>query len=111
MDEAADQAFKADKGKLLAAIPFEDHPDALQELIRVYDYGARKYKRSSWRDVPNKEVRYTDAKARHFLAAFVDDLDEESECYHLAHEAWNCLSLLQMKLEKKKQVTANENSP
>ncbi len=97
-----DGGMKFDKGKLLANIPFEDFPLALRELIRVCTFGAKKYARSSWKTVPNAETRYGDARARHFIDASAGiDLDEESELDHLAHEAWNCLALLQLKLEKK----------
>ena len=98
----SDQEFKADAGKLLSAIPFEDFPDALRELFGVCTFGAQKYSRSSWKQVEGKEVRYNDARARHFADSFVNDLDSESGFHHLAHEAWNCLALLQLKLERNK---------
>ena len=92
--------MKYDSGKLLANIPFEDFPLAIKELIRVCTFGAQKYARSSWKTVSNGEQRYQDARARHFLEV---GKDEESELDHLAHEAWNCLALLQLKLEKQNQ--------
>lgn len=95
----ADQDFKRDAGKLLAAIPFEDFPDALLELFGVCTFGAEKYSRSSWKQVEGKETRYNDARARHFSSSFSEDLDPESGYDHLAHEAWNCLALLQLKKE------------
>lgn len=100
--------MKFDKGKLLAAIPFEDFPDAIKELIRVCTFGAQKYSRSSWKNVLNASVRYNDARARHFIDVNLDETnkkgyDEESEIDHLAHEAWNCLALLQMKIERIKK--------
>jgi len=96
--------MKYDGGKLLAHIIFEDFPDAVKELVRVATFGARKYERSSWKTVSNGLQRYSDAKARHFLdAAAGVDLDEESGLDHLAHEAWNALATLQLKLEAKKK--------
>lgn len=107
IETSKDQEFKADKGKLLAAIPFEDFPDALRELFGVCTFGAQKYSRSSWRKVKDKEIRYNDARARHFASSFREDLDEESGYHHLAHEAWNCLALLQLKLEENKSKNFN----
>ncbi len=92
--------MKYDDGKLKAGILFEDFPLALQELVAVCTYGELKYERSSWKTVPDAKTRYSDAKARHILAQGIELLDEESRLYHLAHEAWNCLALLQLELEK-----------
>lgn len=97
----SDQEYKKDAGKLLAAIPFEDFPLALRELLGVCTFGAEKYSRSSWRKVDDRTTRYNDARARHFISSHTEDLDEESGFHHLAHEAWNCLALLQLKLEEK----------
>jgi len=95
--------MKFDGGKLLAHIIFEDFPDAIKEVVRVATFGAKKYERSSWKTVSNGLQRYSDAKARHFLEAAAGvELDEESGLDHLAHEAWNALATLQLKLEAKK---------
>lgn len=91
--------MKYDDGKLKAHIMFEDFPLALQELVAVCTYGDLKYERSSWKTVPDAKTRYSDAKARHIILAGTELLDEESRLYHLAHEAWNCLALLQLELE------------
>lgn len=91
---------KYDAGKLLADILFTDFPDALKEIIAVATYGAYKYERSSWKEVKDAETRYADAKARHYLSSKIEDFDDESKLYHLAHEAWCALALLQLKLEK-----------
>lgn len=92
--------MKFDGGKLLAAIPFQDFPDAMQELVKVCTMGANKYERHSWKNVDNLEVRYNDARCRHFLSSFSEERDQESGYLHLIHEAWNCLALAQTKLEK-----------
>lgn len=95
--------MKYDGGKIKMGILFEDFPLALLELGAVSTYGDLKYKRSSWRTVSDAEVRYHDAKSRHVVFAGLEDVDEESELYHLAHEAWNCLALLQLELEKQER--------
>jgi hypothetical protein len=104
MTETSEQPkdMKYDAGKPLAHIIFEDFPLALKEVVKVATFGAKKYSRSSWKTVPNAVVRYADAKARHFLdAAAGIELDEESKLDHLAHEAWNALATLQLRLEEK----------
>jgi hypothetical protein len=95
--------MKYDGGKNLAAIPFQDFPDAINELVKVCTFGARKYARSSWKDVSEAEVRYEDALARHFLSQYVEAKDQESELYHKAHLAWNALATLQMMIKKDRQ--------
>mgnify|MGYP001579715297 CR=1 FL=1 len=100
-----EQGMKYDSGKIGANMIFEYFADALWEVAKVADMGAKKYARASWKTVPNKEQRYADAKARHFLRQYmvtIDDpeYDPESEILHLAHECWNDLAKLQMKLEE-----------
>ena len=93
--------MKYDGGKNLAAIPFQDFPDAIEELVKVCTFGANKYERSSWKTVPNAATRYEDALGRHFLAQYKEDLDPESELYHKAHLAWNALATLQLMIEQR----------
>lgn len=96
-----DRGMKYDEGKLLGAVIFQDFPLAIQKVLAVSTFGAEKYARHSWRDVPDLETRYDDARGRHFLWSFLEDEDPESGVSHLAHEAWNCLALLQVELEKR----------
>lgn len=94
--------FKDDSGKPRASLAFIDFPLALEALVNVTTMGANKYEAHSWKKVDNLKERYQDARARHFLKSFQEDVDEESKISHLAHEAWNCLALLQVELENKK---------
>jgi hypothetical protein len=100
--------MKFDGGKALAAIPFQDFPLAIQELVKVCTFGAQKYDRSSWQDVANAEVRYEDALARHFLAQYIEDVDPESGLYHKAHLAWNALATLEMALREEVPYTVDD---
>ena len=102
MSELTETGMKYDGGKELAAIPFQDFNDALMEMIRVCTFGARKYARSSWKDVPDAATRYEDALARHFMAQYREDRDTESGLYHKAHLAWNALATLQLEIEKQR---------
>lgn len=70
----------------------------LDQLARVYEMGANKYTRDGWRSgLPWTAV--ADAALRH-IYAFLDgeDLDEESGLPHMAHAAWNCLTLVDFML-------------
>jgi hypothetical protein len=98
--------MKYDSGKIGANMIFEYFADALWEVAKVADMGAKKYTRASWKTVPNGYERYSDAKARHMLMQYMtcipdNEYDAESDLLHQAHEAWNALATLQMTLEKK----------
>jgi hypothetical protein len=89
------KAAKADTGKPagFAMIPF----DAIAELADVYTYGAEKYQRDSWRNVPGAVDRYYDALQRH-LGAWTkgEERDPESGRRHLAHALWNVVAVLEL---------------
>lgn len=88
------QAAKADAGKLrYDLIPH----GALTELARIYTYGAAKYEADSWRTVPDAIPRYRAAAWRHWVAYLSGEiLDPESGLPHLAHLAWNVVSLSEL---------------
>ena len=97
--------MKFDGGKLRASLIFDDFPDAMEELIRVADMGANKYEAHSWRTVSNAEERYRDALTRHFLASFKGVQDEESGLDHLAHMAWGCLALMELRIAREERTS------
>lgn len=70
-------------------------PDALEEVVRVYDFGVRKYARDNWR----KGIKYSrifGAIMRHLYAWWrCEDRDKESGLRHLAQAAWGCFTLLE----------------
>jgi hypothetical protein len=81
---------KGTKPERLGLIPFE----ALDELARVYGFGAQKY------DLHNYLKGYKwnlslDAMLRH-ISQFQQgaSVDPESGLHHLAHAAWHCLALI-----------------
>ena len=65
------------------------------DIIRVLEFGAQKYARDQWRDVPDARRRYLAAAFRH-LAAVADGkwVDDESQLPHLAHAGCCILFLL-----------------
>jgi hypothetical protein len=68
---------------------------ALEEVVRVLEFGAEKYAVDNWRKVPDGKVRYWDAAMRHVLAYKRGELlDPESGLSHLAH-AICCLMFIE----------------
>lgn len=69
----------------------------LGHVVRVLDYGARKYSRDGWQSV--EPERYVEALRRHLLAAtgvpgWAAETDAESGESHWAHAACNALFLV-----------------
>lgn len=79
-------------------------PLALWELGRLAGFGARKYtsEDGSGRFNYMKGYPYTssyNALQRHAMQFWAgEDIDEESECHHLAAVAWHALTLLTFRL-------------
>jgi hypothetical protein len=71
---------------------------ALLEVAKVGTFGAKKYSRGGWQSVENGRERYRDAAVRHLLIQHVEELDDQSDLLHLAHQAWNVLAELELKL-------------
>jgi len=75
--------------------------DALVQLVHVFEYGTKKYDRDNWKLGGDKNM-LLDCMGRHYLKlANGEELDEESQCEHAAHLAWNALAFLQLKHEGK----------
>lgn len=67
--------------------------DAVEAIVDVYTYGAKKYADNNWKLV-GKE-RYFSALCRHLIAHQTGEkIDKESGRSHLAHVAWNAITLL-----------------
>ncbi len=68
---------------------------AINELAKVYTKGALKYAPNNWR----KGMEWSKVLAslkRHLNAVEKgEDFDEETELYHIAHVAWNAITLLE----------------
>lgn len=94
---------KLDSGKSMAGV-LADFSLALKAVAEVGTFGARKYSRGGWQSVSNGEERYTDAKWRHLLAERHEDKDPDSGLLHAAHQAWNVLAALELRLRKEKEL-------
>jgi hypothetical protein len=73
--------------------------NALQGVIRVLMFGAKKYEAHSWKKVENAKIRYRDAMERHLAEIDLhgdDSLDSESGMLHWYHVACNALFLAEL---------------
>ena len=100
---------KYDKKKLrYSLLPMR----ALQEVVKVLEFGAAKYSEHNWRHVENAEERYRDAALRHQLEphVLIRPMDDESFLYHDAHAICCLLFKLQLMLERKAEREAQKDS-
>ena len=106
---AHEAGAKLDHGKVRAALVFGAFAGAFWEVARVGTFGANKYSDNGWLEVENGQARYDDAEMRHWLKSHMGEVvDPDSDLDHLAHEAWNALAKLQLKLDEEEKE--NENS-
>ena len=86
------EGLKYDDGKLRwDLLPLPD----IEDIVKVYTEGAKKYTPNGWQNVPNGYERYKAAMFRH-LVEFEkgNEIDEETGCLHLAQVAWNAIAML-----------------
>ena len=99
MNSENSQKYKADAGKLRAALLFEGCPRSLLMACAVLSYGCQKYGAHSWKGVASE--RYKDAKFRHLLdMELPEEKDPESNLLHDAHELVNTMFILEQKLDR-----------
>lgn len=68
-------------------------PEVLEEVVEVFEFGARKYAPDNWLKVPDGERRYRAAALRHLMSMHDGEhLDPESGLSHRAH----CIASLLM---------------
>jgi hypothetical protein len=72
---------------------------AVEEIVKVLEFGAAKYSRDNWKHVEGAHHRYTKAAFRHLIAYSNGEInDPESGLPHLAHVG--CCILFLLALEK-----------
>lgn len=82
---------------------------AVEEVVKVLTYGAKKYSRENWKYVDS--LRYEAATMRHFSAYMQGEkLDPESGISHLAHAVTSLLFLLQKELDQMRKVGYNNQT-
>lgn len=68
---------------------------AVNKIIDVLEFGAKKYDIDNWQQVENAKTRYYDATMRHIdLWWNGEKTDSETGVHHLAHAATNLLFLM-----------------
>lgn len=90
---------KDDTGKLRwSLLPMEP----IIEVIKVLEFGAKKYAPNNWQLVPDAQTRYYDAMQRHIHAWRGGERnDPETELHHLAHAGCCVLFAMWFDLKKK----------
>ena len=88
---------KFDAGKVdYTLVPW----DGLEEVVKVLEFGARKYARDNWQQVEGGMQRYQAAAFRHMIAYNQGEkADPETGLSHLAHAG--CCLLFLLSLEKR----------
>lgn len=67
----------------------------IEDIVRVYTEGAKKYAVNSWQDIPDGFNRYLGATMRHIVAYTKGErFDSDTGCMHLAQVAWNAIAML-----------------
>lgn len=81
--------MKNQKPEQMSLVPVE----ALEELARVYEFGARKYDRDNWRKGYAWHLSY-DAAQRHMMKFWSgEDRDPDSGLLHVAHAMFHMAAL------------------
>lgn len=91
------QALRYNEGKLQwSMVDF----DSLEGLVRVLEYGAKKYSKGNWKKgMPVTQV--TESLMRHLFAFLKgEDVDPESGCRHISHVMCNTMFLEYILREK-----------
>ena len=99
MTQAADRmeaGMKFDGGKLdYTLVPWE----GMDEVVKVLEFGAKKYARDNWKKVEHANTRYLAAAFRHLIHHNNGEAaDPETGISHLAHAT--CCMLFLLALEK-----------
>lgn len=78
--------------------------DAVEEVVKVMDMGAKKYARNNWQQMQDIN-RYRAAMMRHMKAEQSgESTDPESGLPHIAHVACNAIFLVWFELRRREQV-------
>lgn len=79
-------------------LPLED----VEDIVRVYTAGAKKYGPDQWQNLPDGIKRYKAALLRHLVEFDKgNEIDEETGCRHLAAVAWNAIAMLHISKQQK----------
>lgn len=88
--ESIKNDFKDDKLRW-DLLPMEE----IEDIVRVYHAGAKKYGPNNWQNLDNGFERYRAAAARHLMEYLKGErVDADTGCLHLAQYAWNAIAML-----------------
>lgn len=74
--------------------------ELIEEIVKVYTAGAKKYGPNKWQNLDNGYERYKAAAFRHILEYEKGhEFDEETGCRHLAQAAWNLIACLHFSMQ------------
>jgi hypothetical protein len=83
--------------------------ETIEEIVKVYHAGAKKYGENTWQNLPDGYNRYKGAMFRHLVLHEKGEVfDEETGCRHLAQVAWNAIAMLHCCLT---QFDCNDTPP
>lgn len=91
MDKISRKNDRIDNKLMWELLPLQD----IEDIVKVYTEGAKKYGPNSWQNLENGYERYKAAMFRHLLEYEKgNEYDEETGCRHLAQAAWNLIAML-----------------
>jgi hypothetical protein len=102
-EKALSEGIKYDSDKPRMDLLIKNLALAVEEVVKVLTYGAKKYPDAdNWKKLDELERRYCGSSMRHEIAHNKGELiDPESDCYHLSHKICGDLFRLQHMLENK----------
>ena len=67
----------------------------IEDIVRVFHLGAKKYEPNGWKDIPNGFERYRAAMMRHLMCYMNGErYDKELNVSHLSQVCWNAIAML-----------------
>lgn len=104
-NESVKNDFKDDKLRW-DLLPLEE----IEDIVRVYHAGAKKYGPNRWQGLDDGFNRYKAALLRHLLEYEKGErVDPDTGCFHLAQIAWNAIALLYLDKHGKGLLKKKEN--
>ncbi len=86
-------------------LPLEE----IEDIVRLYTAGARKYGPNNWQNLPDGINRYKGALLRHLMEfERGNEIDPETGGYSLAAVAWNAIAMLWISKHKKNNGKAGK---
>lgn len=86
-------------------LPMEE----IEDIVRVYHAGAKKYGPNKWQNLPNGFERYRAAMMRHLIEYMKGNkTDSDTGCLHLAQVCWNAIAMLWYDKHGKGLITSDK---